>query len=104
MPHKNSECHLSHVAVLADNEGHKTRESRGAANAPPALSIGAGIPPVPWKLIHRIQAGKFVDMQSAVQHYHRLGLAASNEKSYQTGQNRYLTFCSDNKEASITHI
>ena len=39
-----------------DRDGHKT-DTVGAT-----LSIGAGLPPVPRKLVNRIQAGEFVDM------------------------------------------
>ena len=53
---------LAHIASLTDKAGHKTSESSGTTTTPPVLSIGAGLPPVPRKLVNRIQAGEFVDM------------------------------------------
>ena len=53
---------LAHITSLTDKEGHKTGESSEAAKISPVLSIGASLPPVPQKLVNRIQAGEFVDM------------------------------------------
>ena len=53
---------LAHIASLTDKAGHKTSESSWTTSTPPVLSIGAGLPPVPRKLVNRIQAGEFVDM------------------------------------------
>ena len=50
---------LSHVATLKDKESPSIGE---AARVAPVLSVGAGLPPVPRKLVNRIQTGKFVDM------------------------------------------
>ena len=41
------------------------------------------------------------NLQSAVQHYYQQGLAASTQKSYQTGQHRYLAFCSSIKKSPL---
>ena len=41
------------------------------------------------------------NLQSAVQHYYQQGLASSTQKSYQTGQHRYLTFCSSIKKSPL---
>lgn len=49
---------LSHVASIAEKPSDEpAKELPGAV-----LSIGAGLPPVPQKLVTRIQAGEFVDM------------------------------------------
>ena len=41
------------------------------------------------------------NLQSAVRHYYQQGLAASTQKSYQTGQHRYLAFCSSIKKSPL---
>ena len=41
------------------------------------------------------------NFQSAVQHYYQQGLAASTQKSYQSGQHRYLAFCSSIKKSPL---
>ena len=40
-------------------------------------------------------------IQSAVQHYYQQGLAASTQRSYQFGQRRYLTFCSEIQKSPL---
>ena len=49
---------LDHVSTIT---GDKTKE-QGTSDPASVLSIGAGLPPVPRKLVTRIQAGEFVDM------------------------------------------
>lgn len=49
---------LGHVPTF----GVKTGKEQGTGEQPPVLSIGAGLPPVPRKLVTRIQAGEFVDI------------------------------------------
>ena len=53
---------MSHIATLKSKDPSKADEDSGAATLPPVLSIGASLPPVPRKLVKRIQAGEFVDM------------------------------------------
>ena len=62
---------LSHVSVI-DTSG----DVEAVAKKPTAWSIGAGFPPVPLKLIERIQAGDFIDMAELLPE--RLGFNAFN--------------------------
>ena len=48
---------LSHVSVF-DTSG----DVEAVAKKPTTWSIGAGLPPIPFRLIDRIQAGEFIDM------------------------------------------
>ena len=59
-------CHpgsdaLAHVGVTGKNEENRENNSPDTSSV---LSIGAGLPPVPLKLVKRIQAGKFIDIMS----------------------------------------
>ena len=56
LPDKTLLDHVVTTLPTTDKDGHKS-------NTPSTvLSIGAGLPPVPQKLVNRIQAGEFVDM------------------------------------------
>ena len=55
---------------------HLQTLNAGGKKAPPAgLSIGAGLPPVPQKLVAKIQSGEFVDMAELLPD--RMGLSAA---------------------------
>ena len=57
--------HLNHVQVMDSRvEGITATTATTTIKAPdhPPLSIGAGLPPVPHKMVARIQRGEFVDM------------------------------------------
>ena len=49
---------LAYVGVTGD----KQEDDPGSQDTSTILSIGAGLPPVPLKLVKRIQAGEFIDM------------------------------------------
>ena len=58
-----------------------TTDPADKAGDPPGISVGAGLPPVPKKLVDRIQAGEFVDMAELLPD--RMGCTAAlfhNEK------------------------
>lgn len=40
-------------------------------------------------------------LQMTVQRYYQKGLASATHKSYQTGQKRYLNFCSEAKRSAV---
>ena len=49
-------------------------DATGSQDTSPVLSIGAGLPPVPLKLVKRIHAGEFIDMSELLPD--RLGINA----------------------------
>ena len=65
---------LHHIATIP-----KTHESdHSTTEAPTVLSIGPGLPPVPNKLVTRIQAGEFIDMAELLPD--RMGITAPSGK------------------------
>ena len=50
-------------------------DDTGSQDTSPVLSIGADLPPVPLKLVERIQAGEFIDMSELLPD--RLGINTS---------------------------
>ena len=76
---------LAHVAIAGTDPG-KSGDPPGASPKSPAdttpFSVGAGLPPVPKKLVTRIQTGEYVDMAELLPD--RIGLNSSalfpNEK------------------------
>ena len=57
---------LSHIATIKDKDPEPEATS--------VLSVGAGLPPIPKKLVARIQAGEYVDMAELLPD--RLGVSA----------------------------
>ena len=53
---------LAHVASIGDQSKDKTAESNTVSDPAAPFCIGAGLPPVPRKLVNRIQVGEFIDM------------------------------------------
>ena len=66
---------LDHVSTIT---GDKTKE-QGTSDPPLVLSIRSGLPPVPRKLITRIQAGEFVDMAELLPD--RMGITTTPSKA-----------------------
>ena len=66
---------LDHLRKIGTNEGSKSRQEEDEPpKAEGLLAIGAGLPPVPQRLVARIQAGEFVDMAELLPD--RLGVSA----------------------------
>ena len=63
---------LDHLGIIGEQTPPHTDPEEPTA----ALSIGAGLPPVPCKLVKRIQAGEFIDMAELLPD--RLGIRAGN--------------------------
>ena len=66
---------LDHLRKIGTNEGSKSRQEEDEPpKAEGPLAIAAGLPPVPQRLVARIQAGEFIDMAELLPD--RLGVSA----------------------------
>ena len=66
--------------------GKNVEDDTGSQDTSPVLSIGAGLPPVPLKLVKCIQAGEFIDKSELLPD--RLGINAGPPLDSDKGEKR----------------
>ena len=71
------------VQVVKDSELDAVLQSNQDSNPPP-LMIGEGLPPVPGKLVNRIQSGHFIDLAELLPD--RLGVITAYEEEEKAKQ------------------